>query len=73
MRDEDRSKAVPFFGYLRLLFSGLEAMCRGACPSKWPAALWRGMHLDLTSEHEPGNEVTWWGASSCTPKLSVAQ
>ena len=37
-------------------------------------ALWyRGVNLDLTADHPVGAEVVWWGASSCTPKLSVAQ
>jgi len=35
--------------------------------------LWRGVNLDLQQDHPPGSVVTWWGASSCTPKLSVAQ
>lgn len=75
MRDPDRSKAVPFFSYLRLLFAGLDAMCKGG--QKWnmqkPRELWRGVHLDLQQDHPPGIEVTWWGASSCTPKISVAK
>merc|ERR1719323_1615166 len=76
MRDEDRSRATPFFRYLRLLFSGLQALAgagSGARPARGPRKLWRGVHRDLLQDHPVGCEVTWWGASSCTPKLSVAQ
>jgi hypothetical protein len=78
MRDPDRSKAYPFFGYLRLLFDGLEALCKqstkpaGFFATK-PQELWRGVHKDLLQDHPVGSEVTWWGASSCTPKVSVAK
>jgi len=79
MRNEDRSKAQPFFSYLKLLFSSLEALAAGA---KKPVGffgeaasqeLFRGVHLDLAADHAVGEEVVWWGASSCTPKMSVAK
>jgi len=70
MRDADRSKAKPFFAYLRLLFTALENM--GMRRSQKMPELWRGVHLDLQHDHPIGSEVTWWGASSCTPKVSVA-
>lgn len=75
MRDPDRSKAHPFFSYLRLLFAGLDVLCNSAQAQivQKPRELWRGVNLDLEQDHPPGSEVTWWGASSCTPKLSVAQ
>jgi len=73
MRDEDRSLATPFFGYLRLLFSGLETMAKTAISNQKAGQLFRGVHLDLSVDHEIGDEVVWWGASSCTPKMSVAK
>mmetsp|Transcript_31562 Transcript_31562/g.90612 ORF Transcript_31562/g.90612 Transcript_31562/m.90612 type:complete len:998 (-) Transcript_31562:313-3306(-) len=79
MRHEDRSRAQHFFGYLRLLLSGLQdlAAARAAVQAGrsdgGAAVLWRGVHLDLAAEHAQGDEVVWWGASSCTPKLSVAR
>merc|ERR1712050_540935 len=75
MRDPERSRAHPFFSYLRLLFAGLEVLCRASRAQnvQKPCALWRGVHLDLQQDHPPGSEVTWWGASSCTPVLSVAK
>ncbi|MFD7629241.1 ADP-ribosyltransferase domain-containing protein [Streptomyces sp. NPDC059851] len=31
------------------------------------------MSLDLRAQYPVGRTVTWWGVSSCTPKLSVAR
>jgi len=75
MRNEDRSKAPPFFGYLRLLFSALQSLAGSASTSSKPKmqSLWRGVGLDLSDDHPVGSEVVWWGASSCTPKMSVAK
>merc|ERR1719189_138738 len=75
MRDPERSNAHVFFSYLRLLFAGLDVLGKAsrARNVRKPHELWRGVHLDLQQDHPPGSEVTWWGASSCTPKLSVAQ
>jgi hypothetical protein len=75
MRDPERSNAHAFFGYLRLLFAGLDVLGKAsqARNVQKPCELWRGVHLDLQQDHPPGSEVTWWGASSCTPKISVAQ
>jgi len=71
MRDTDRSKAEPYFGYLRLLFDALELL--GPQTQRKPATLFRGVGLDLSKEHGVGADVYWWGASSCTPNKSVAQ
>lgn len=68
LRNPNRAKLVPFYGFLRLL---AEAMVN--LPSKGAVVLWRGVGLDLETDHQVGHEVTWWGVSSCTPKLSVAQ
>jgi len=82
MRHEDRSQAKLFFAYLRLLFMALEMLTKARWAKATPALLtqpqgsqdlWRGVHLDLVDDHPEGSEVTWWGASSCTPKPSVAK
>ncbi len=67
MRDKDRQKAKPYFGYLRLFFE--------ACKKLKPHTdmLWRGVALDMRSQYPKGATITWWGVSSCTSKLSVAQ
>eukprot|EP01062_Namystynia_karyoxenos_P065472 TRINITY_DN590_c0_g1_i2.p2 TRINITY_DN590_c0_g1~~TRINITY_DN590_c0_g1_i2.p2 ORF type:complete len:173 (+),score=68.72 TRINITY_DN590_c0_g1_i2:1-519(+) len=71
MRDNDRSQAAPFFLYLRLLFDALAQVEAKLGKSK-PKTLHRGVNLDLAADHPVGQEVYWWGASSCTTEKSVA-
>jgi hypothetical protein len=66
LRDPDRGKATPFFGYLRLLLSALPRLKRYA------GSLWRGVAADLRGQYPKDATVTWWGVSSCTAKRSVA-
>ena len=54
------------FPYLRLLFQALGKLK----PST--QSLWRGVALDMRKQYPKDATVTWWGVSSCTPKLSVA-
>jgi uracil DNA glycosylase len=66
LRDPDRDKAKPFFGYLRLLLTALPKLV-------WYAgSLWRGVSVDLRPQYPKDAVVTWWGVSSCTAKRSVA-
>jgi hypothetical protein len=67
LRHPDRGRVTPYFGYLRLFFSALSRM-RGHTET-----LWRGVALDLRPQYPSGGTVTWWGVSSCTSELSVAQ
>lgn len=67
LREPDRGRVVPYFGYLRLLFAALEKMDGRTDP------LYRGVGLDLRPQYPVGRTVTWWGVSSCTSKLSVAR
>lgn len=67
LRDADRKKLAPWRGYLRLLF---DATTRLPATS---GSLYRGVAKDLRADYKKGNDVVWWGVSSCTPKLSVAQ
>jgi uracil DNA glycosylase len=67
LRNPDRSRIVPYLPYLRLLFSAVSRLPARTEP------LWRGVRLDLRSQYPKGQTVTWWGVSSCTSKLSVAQ
>ncbi|MEV0393728.1 ADP-ribosyltransferase domain-containing protein [Polymorphospora rubra] len=67
LRHVDRSQVVPYLPYLRLLFSALDRLPVRTEP------LWRGVSLDLRSQYPVGRTVTWWGVSSCTSKLDVAQ
>ncbi|GGT57941.1 macro domain-containing protein [Streptomyces purpureus] len=67
LRSPDRSKAVPYLPYLRLLFSAVSALPTHTQP------LWRGVSLDLRTQYPLGRTVTWWGVSSCTSELGVAR
>jgi hypothetical protein len=67
LRNPDRSRIVPYLPYLRLLFSAMSRLPARTGP------LWRGVSLDLRAQYPLGRTVTWWGVSSCTSKLGVAQ
>ncbi|MFD0657108.1 ADP-ribosyltransferase domain-containing protein [Thermocatellispora tengchongensis] len=67
LRNPDRTRVVPYLPYLRLLFSAVSRLPVRKEP------LWRGVSLDLRAQYPLGRTVTWWGVSSCTSKLSVAQ
>lgn len=67
LRNADRSKVLPYLPYLRLLFSAVSQL-----PVR-TESLWRGVALDLRAQYQLGGTVTWWGVSSCTPKLGVAK
>ncbi|WP_204009763.1 ADP-ribosyltransferase domain-containing protein [Virgisporangium aurantiacum] len=67
LRHPDRSRVVPYLPYLRLLFSAVSRLPARTEP------LWRGVRLDLRSQYPMGQTITWWGVSSCTSKLGVAQ
>jgi uracil DNA glycosylase len=67
LRDQDRSRVAPYYAYLRLFLNALSRL-EGRSDG-----LYRGVKADLRGRYAPGSTVTWWGVSSCTPKLSVAQ
>ncbi|MGW5344934.1 ADP-ribosyltransferase domain-containing protein [Streptomyces sp. HUAS TT3] len=67
LRSPDRSALVPYLPYLRLLFSAVSQLPARTEP------LFRGVALDLRAQYPVGRTVTWWGVSSCTPKLGVAR
>ena len=63
LRLEDRLQLIPWFSYLKLLFTAL---------FKLPSVIgtvWRGVRGDLRSGYKPGETVTWWGFSSCTASI----
>ncbi|MFF5701911.1 ADP-ribosyltransferase domain-containing protein [Streptomyces sp. NPDC012794] len=67
LRSPDRSRLVPYLPYLRLLFAAVSGLPARTEP------LYRGVALDLRAQYPLGRTVTWWGVSSCTPKLGVAR
>lgn len=66
LRNPDRGQILPYLPYLRLLFSAVSRL-----PSR-TEPLWRGVAMDLRAQYPAGKTVTWWGVSSCTAKLGVA-
>lgn len=67
LRDPDRTRITPYLPYLRLLLSAVARLPVRTAP------LWRGVALDLRAQYPRGRTVTWWGVSSCTSELGVAQ
>ena len=67
LRHPDRTRIEPYFPYLRLFISALRKIAAGEMK------LYRGVGIDLRKQYPKGGTVTWWGVSSCTPKLSVAK
>lgn len=67
LRHADRSKATPYFAYLKLFLGALDKL------EPLKGSLWRGVALDLQAQYPKDRVVTWWGVSSCTPNLQVAR
>ncbi len=67
LRHPDRRQAWHYLPYLRLLLAALSKLPRTSQP------LYRGVAKDLRADYGTGRTVTWWGISSCTPKLEIAR
>mmetsp|Transcript_26642 Transcript_26642/g.46443 ORF Transcript_26642/g.46443 Transcript_26642/m.46443 type:complete len:370 (-) Transcript_26642:163-1272(-) len=67
LRDQDRARALPYYGYLRLFLEAYGKLASSA------GEFYRGIRKDLTREYREGSTVTWWSVSSCTPNLGVAR
>eukprot|EP00933_Yihiella_yeosuensis_P060501 TRINITY_DN63259_c0_g1_i1.p1 TRINITY_DN63259_c0_g1~~TRINITY_DN63259_c0_g1_i1.p1 ORF type:complete len:488 (+),score=124.08 TRINITY_DN63259_c0_g1_i1:77-1540(+) len=69
LRDENRGKLKKYFKYLRLFFESMDAL------PKRKRKLWRGLSVDLhkNPQYKVGNEIVWWGVSSCTADINVAK
>jgi hypothetical protein len=65
LRTEDRQVLKPWFSYLKLLFTALSLL-----PSD-TRVVFRGVREDLKSGYRTGENVVWWGFSSCTAKQDV--
>ncbi|CAF4077950.1 unnamed protein product [Rotaria magnacalcarata] len=65
LRDEDRKNLKPWFLYLRLLMSALALL-----PSL-QIHVYRGVRGNLKSALKAGEQIIWWGFSSCTADLIV--
>lgn len=67
LRAPDRARATAYAAYLQHFLSALAKL-----PAS-PRPLYRGVHRDLRGEYTTGKTITWWGVSSCTPRLEIAQ
>lgn len=67
LRDPTRAEALAYFGYLRLFLSAMNRLPRES------VSLWRGVRSDMHAQYPVGSTVTWWGVSSCTSSVKVAQ
>jgi uracil DNA glycosylase len=67
LRAPDRRAITPYRAYLRLFLSALARLPRTNTP------LYRGVARDLRRDYAEGRVITWWGVSSCTPKIEVAR
>lgn len=67
LREADRSKAIPFFPYLHLLFSALSHLPEQfLCKKK---TVYRGIQGTLKERFVKDTGFIWWGFSSCTSDL----
>ncbi|MBX7193339.1 MAG: hypothetical protein K1X94_14895, partial [Sandaracinaceae bacterium] len=67
LRATDRRDVPLYLPYLRLLLGALRKLPTTSQP------LYRGVARDLRADYVAGKTVTWWGVSSCTPKLDIAR
>ncbi|CAF3375647.1 unnamed protein product [Rotaria socialis] len=65
LRTADREVVKPWFLYLKLIFTALSRL-----PSK-SGTFFRGVKLNLSSQHPQGETFYWWSFSSCTTTINV--
>ncbi|CAF1548760.1 unnamed protein product, partial [Rotaria sp. Silwood1] len=65
LRNEDRTKAVPFFHYYELFMCTLNKLP----PVK--GSVWRGVTADISDRYKEDSIHIWQAASSCTQKVHV--
>lgn len=68
LREKDRSKLIPWFLYLKLLFGALDRL-----PPTTMTRLFRGTKKDLSAQYVLGKTVVWWAFSSSSAIESVAE
>ncbi|CAF0821056.1 unnamed protein product [Didymodactylos carnosus] len=67
LRSKVRAELLrPWLPYLKLLLMALYKL-----PSV-KKTVWRGTNLDLSTLYKQGDRCTWWGFSSCTESITVA-
>lgn len=65
LRDEDRTKAIPFYGYFKLFMSALNKL------APVQDHVWRGVTANISEKYTPGSIHIWHAVSSCTDEVNV--
>ncbi|CAF1348000.1 unnamed protein product [Adineta steineri] len=65
LRLEDRTKMLPWFGYLKLLDSATSKL------PNFIGIVWRGIAEDVTMRFKTGGKITWWSINSCSTSIDV--
>lgn len=68
LRAADRKKLTPWFLFLKLVLTAYDRL-----PSLNRPVIYRGVNQDLTGKYCKGENVTWWGFSSCTSTMDVLE
>lgn len=66
LRQENRQALKPWFLYLRLFIGALTKLTE-----ETPKILYRAVPETMGHNYKKGEEITWWGFSSCTTSLGV--
>lgn len=70
LRTEDRRKLKPWFLYLKLILTALKGLPKSS------SRVYRGMRSEIEGGYEKyaiGQEIIWWGFSSCSKIQDIAE
>ena len=67
LRGKNRKLLHPWLPFLKLLITALEKL------PPFKDTIWRGVASDETSKFIGGSVYTWWGITSCSKSLDIAQ
>lgn len=72
LRDKNRAALKPWFPYLKLLITALQRLPH----SDKRMEIYRGVHFETSNDqnrYKIGEEIIWWGFSSCSADRVIAQ
>lgn len=72
LRMSDRSFIESFFPYLSILLRALDKLIKHKKSKKASSKLYRGVS-GIDTKYKVGDEIVWWGVSSCTISRDVAE
>ena len=67
LRDENRACLIPWFSYLKLIFTGLARL------PKVNSTVYRGIFLVNQDKYQLENTIIWWGFSSCSANRNISE